>query len=87
MTSDNHVDGNAMGGLLIDIFGREMTDAHGCCANCGAVNAMGALIVYRSGPGDVLRCPSCESVLMVAASLSEGPRVYLASLKWMEAPS
>ena len=51
------------------------------------VNAMGALIVYRSGPGDVLRCPSCESVLMVASSLSEGPRVYLASLKWMEAPS
>ena len=51
------------------------------------VNALGALIVYRSGPGDVLRCPSCESVLMVAASLSEGPRVYLASLKWMEAPS
>ena len=55
MTSDNHVDGNAIGGLLIDIFGREMTDSRGCCANCGTVNALGALIVYRSGPGDACR--------------------------------
>jgi hypothetical protein len=87
MTTDDHVDGNALGGLLIDVFGREMTDAVGCCANCGAVNAVAALIVYRSGPGDVLRCPGCDSVLMVAASLSERPRVYVASLRWLEAPS
>ena len=35
MTDDNHVDGNAMGGLLMDVFGQEMTDARGCCASCG----------------------------------------------------
>ena len=87
MSDDNHLDGNAVGGLLIDVFGREMTDSRGCCAACGAVNAMGALIVYRSGPGDVLRCPGCESVLMVAASRPERPRVYLASLRWLEPAS
>ena len=32
MTSDAHLDGNAMGGLLIEVFGQEMTDALGCCA-------------------------------------------------------
>ena len=35
MTDATHVDGNALGGLLIDVFGREMTDAHGCCASEG----------------------------------------------------
>jgi hypothetical protein len=87
MTSDDHLDGNAVGGLLIDVFGREMTDAVGCCARCGSVHALGELIVYRSGPGDVLRCPSCTSVVIVAASLAERPRVYLTSLRWLEAPS
>ena len=87
MTTERHVDGNALGGLLIEVFGREMTDTKGCCADCGAVNAVGALIVYRSGPGDVIRCPGCDSVLMVAASLPDRPRVYLGSLQWLETPA
>ena len=29
MTDATHVDGNALGGLLTEVFGREMTDAHG----------------------------------------------------------
>ncbi len=84
MTIDSHVDGNALGGLLIDVFGREMTDAHGCCAKCGSVHAVGEFMVYRSGPGDVLRCPTCASVVIVAASLPERPRVYISSLRWLE---
>jgi hypothetical protein len=86
MTNDNHVDGNAMGGLLVDVFGREMTDALGGCASCGSVHVMAELMVYRSGPGDVLRCPSCESVWMVATPIPSGPRVYFSSLRWL-APS
>ena len=64
------MDGNALGGLLIEVFGHEMTDSQGSCLNCGAVNEFGALIVYRSGPGDVLRCPGCDSVLMVGTRRS-----------------
>jgi hypothetical protein len=86
MTSDNHVDGNAMGGLLMDVFGREMTDALGSCANCGSTHVMAELIVYRSGPGDVLRCPSCQTVLIVATPAPTGPRIYFSSLRWL-APS
>ncbi len=29
MASDAHLDGNVMGGLLMEVFGREMTDALG----------------------------------------------------------
>jgi DNA-directed RNA polymerase subunit RPC12/RpoP len=58
-----HLDGNAIGGLLTDVFGREATDASGRCASCGAENFVGALYVYRAA-GIVVRCPSCQSVLM-----------------------
>ena len=58
-----HVDGNAIGGLLNDVFGGEVTDASGRCSNCAAENFVGALLVYRAA-GVVVRCPSCGAVLM-----------------------
>jgi len=84
MTSDAHVDGNALGGVLIDVFGREMTDARGCCAGCGAVNALGALIAYTRAPGDVLRCPACGAVVLVTVAMPAGLRVSFAALRWVE---
>lgn len=87
MASESHVDGNAIGGLLVEVFGREMTDARGCCAVCGAVNAVGALVVYRSGPGDVVRCPRCTTVLLVATPLPIGPQVWFAALRWLGPPA
>ena len=32
------LDGNAIGGLLIEVFGTEMTTATGICAACGAAS-------------------------------------------------
>jgi Zn finger protein HypA/HybF involved in hydrogenase expression len=58
------LDGNAIGGLLREIFAMEMTAALGTCANCGAVNEMGRVQVYVHAPGTVVRCPACEAVLM-----------------------
>ena len=56
------VDGNAIAGLLRDIFGREMTTATGTCASCGASEPVGGVHVFRSA-GAVLRCPRCGHVL------------------------
>ena len=36
--SDMKLDGNAIGGLLREIFAMEMTMAQGTCANCGKVH-------------------------------------------------
>jgi ribosomal protein S27E len=58
-----YVDGNAIGGLLGDVFGRDPTDVSGRCAACGAENVVAALRVYRAA-GIVVRCPSCEGVLI-----------------------
>ena len=85
MTDETHVDGNAIGGMLMEVFGREMTDAHGCCATCGKVHALGAMLVYR-GPGAVVRCPSCGNVVVVAVTINDRPRMHVTALRWLEPP-
>lgn len=63
-TSEMMLDGNAIGGLLREIFTMEMTNARGTCASCGAVNEVGRVHVYIHAPGTVVRCPDCEQVMM-----------------------
>ena len=63
--SDSSVlDGNAIGGLLIEVFGTEMTTATGTCGSCGSVRQVAELAVYRPGLGTVVRCRTCEAILM-----------------------
>jgi uncharacterized Zn finger protein len=83
VTDDAHVDGNALGGMLMEVFGREMTDTHGSCASCGSVHAVGAMMVYRSA-GDVMRCPTCGNVVAVVATIRERTRVHLTGMRWLE---
>ena len=59
------LDGNAIGGLLQDVFGVEMTVATGVCGHCGATAEVAALVVYLEAPGTVARCRSCGEVVMV----------------------
>ena len=58
------LDGNAIGGLLIEVFGTEMTTATGICGSCGAVSQVAELAVYRAALGTVVRCRTCDAVLM-----------------------
>jgi len=59
------LDGNAIGGLLQEVFGTEMTAAVGTCAACGAAGPVAQTVVYLRAPGTVVRCRNCGSVLMV----------------------
>ena len=58
------VDGNAIGGLLLEVFGTEMTRVRSVCGNCGDARPVGELAVYLRAPGTIVRCPTCDSVLM-----------------------
>ena len=62
---DGVLDGNAIGGMLMELFGAEMTAAAGTCAGCGTVAQVAEMAVYRPGLGTVARCRSCDNVLMV----------------------
>ena len=57
------LDGNAVAGLLQEVFAVEMTTAVGTCGGCGAAEPVGAIHVYR-GAGIVLRCPHCDNALV-----------------------
>jgi Family of unknown function (DUF6510) len=82
----DHLDGNAVGGLLIDAFGQDMTAARERCGGCGSVRPLGELLAYTRGPGDVLRCPDCERVLLVAVRIGGRTRLSARSIAWLEMP-
>ena len=67
------LDGNAAAGILSEVFVPDVTTARAMCANCGTVQAMGALLVYAHGMGTVMRCPSCDAVVLRVAR----PRTHL----------
>ncbi len=64
---DLRVDGNAVAGLLGEVFALEMTAALAGCASCGTANPVSALVAYGRGMGAVLRCPACESAVVRVA--------------------
>ena len=63
-TSDLRLDGNAIGGLLNELFGTELTAAPCVCGGCGAREEMARLDVYVHAPGVVVRCRHCEDVMI-----------------------
>jgi hypothetical protein len=68
------LDGNAIAGLLQEIFAAEMTTAIGTCGDCGAPGPVGGAHLYR-GAGIVLRCPHCDNVL--AKIVTNDSRVWI----------
>jgi len=62
--ADTRLDGNAIGGELLELFGVEMTLAEGTCASCGNRAPMAEVDVFVHAPGIVARCRGCESVLL-----------------------
>jgi uncharacterized protein DUF6510 len=63
------LDGNAIGGLLLEVFGTDMTAARTICATCGAAAVVAETVVYLRAPGTVVRCRTCGSVLMIIAQI------------------
>ena len=68
------LDGNAVAGLLQEVFAVEMTTAIGTCNACGATDAVGALHVFR-GAGIVMRCPHCDNALVTI--VKDDTRVWI----------
>jgi hypothetical protein len=63
-----HTDGNAIAGLLQEVFVAEVTAAGRVCQSCGHDNPIGAHRLYR-GAGLVLRCPACGDLAACIAVL------------------
>jgi hypothetical protein len=78
------LDGNGAAGKLSEIFALEMTGARGRCGSCGNVGELAEARAFLDAPGVVLRCRSCESVLVVLVR-GDG-RYWLGAqgLSWLE---
>ena len=72
---DLTVDANAIAGLLITVFEREVTSLEERCVHCGTVSVVGTLRVYMRGPGVVVRCPACADVVLRIVETPTGIRV------------
>ena len=68
------VDGNAVAGMLGQVFTAEMTTATMTCGKCGMVNAIGSMHVFR-GAGIVMLCPHCDNG--VARIVEAGTRIWM----------
>ena len=71
------MDGNAAAGMLREVFAVEMTTASCTCATCSRVSALGALHLYGGSMGCVLRCPSCEAMVLSVTSVPGGRFIEL----------
>jgi hypothetical protein len=69
------LDGNAAAGILSELFVPDLTAARATCAGCGETGAVGALLVYAHGMGTVMRCPSCDGVVLCVTRT--GSQVWL----------
>jgi ribosomal protein S27E len=72
------LDGNAVAGLLQEIFGEEMTTAVITCAACEATVMMAETVVYPSAPGAIIRCRACGQLLMAITEVND---VYCVDLE------
>jgi hypothetical protein len=78
------VDGNALAGMLGEIFVHEMTAARVACGGCGEIEQIGAEHAYVQAPGVVLRCCHCGDVLLVLARTGKGHVLGLGKAGWLE---
>jgi hypothetical protein len=62
--SKRRLDGNAIGGLLLELFGADLTAAPCGCDGCGAREQLACLDVYADCPGVVVRCRHCGDVMI-----------------------
>jgi len=79
------LDGNAIGGLMHEVFGCEMTSAMGTCVYCGNRASMAETVVYLRAPGYIARCRVCNGVLMVVVRRQETKCVDLRGLAFLQA--
>jgi len=80
------LDGNAIAGELYDVFGAEMTTVTGLCATCGARHQLGEQRVYVRGPGTIVRCKSCTSIVLVLVEIRGCTCVDLQGLADIDLP-
>ena len=75
---ERRLDGNAVGGLLGEVFTFEATMAEAACNRCGTVAHVGETMAYVTEIGTVVRCARCDNALI---RIVQNPRGYFLDLR------
>ena len=87
MIESRRLDGNAIAGDLMEVFGTELTIAVAVCGGCGSHDQLAAMHVYRDAPGIVGRCCHCDSVLLRIVRAPGRTHVDLAGIASLALPT
>jgi Family of unknown function (DUF6510) len=86
VADERRLDGNAIGGVLLELFGVEMTVVPGTCGHCGAREQLAATNVYADAPGIVVRCRHCDGVLIRIVRGRDRTWIDLSGVRSLEVP-
>jgi hypothetical protein len=86
VADERRLDGNAIGGMMLELFGVEMTTATEVCGSCGKADVVARLEVYMDAPGTVVRCAHCKAVLMRIVRGPDQMWLDLSGLRTIELP-
>ncbi|MDL5351432.1 DUF6510 family protein [Microbacterium sp. zg-YB36] len=81
-----HVDGNALAGLLADVFATDITVAVMVCAGCGARGPLGGADVEDDGVAAIVRCRSCTHTMLTVLRCADGLTLRVGALDRIELP-
>lgn len=74
------VDGNAVAGMLWDVFGADVTAVIGVCGSCGARARLAQAVVELDDVAAIVRCRACTHTLFTVLRDGGGMRLVIGSL-------
>ncbi|MCK2034799.1 hypothetical protein KZC51_01510 [Microbacterium sp. SSW1-49] len=78
------VDGNAAGGRLWELFGRDMTTARAQCGQCDRVAELADAIAEVDDAGVILLCRGCSRMLLTCLRSGDGEQLVIGALARLE---
>jgi hypothetical protein len=81
------LDGNAIAGVLAEVFACEMTVAVVTCGGCGAAAPVGAVRVFGGAMGAILRCATCDTAVLRLARTPRGTWLDLRGARSVVVPT
>ena len=77
------LDGNAVAGALGAAYGIDVTLAVVRCVSCGHTDVVARTRVHVSPMGAVVRCATCDAVLVVVVERPDGTLVSSPGASWV----
>jgi hypothetical protein len=81
------LDGNAVAGLLREVFACEMTVAVVTCGGCGAAAPVGTARVFGGAMGAIFRCATCDTAVVRLARTPRGTWLDLRGARSLVVPA